>query len=562
MSSNKITIKAVTVSKKFKDSCVKFDHLLAHYNSAKLTQIRQKLRNELKLYQEQSVLTIAFVGQYSSGKSTIISALTGRRDIQINSDITTQKTTTYSWNGIKLIDTPGLFTEWQDHDEITYAAIAKADLLVFCLTSMLFDSVTIENFKQLAYQKGYRWKMMLVVNKMSDEAGDDQQKIANYSQSLAEAIYPYSLDEFPICFIDAKDYCEGVDQKEDFFIEVSRFKTFIDKLNTFVERRGYLAKFDTPVRIALSCIDETQWIVSRNSNQDSAFLEILTRLSRLMRKERDRLRTNVNMIALRLSSAIVKEGTLIASGVVTNVDFERLNQQAELKVRTYYDQVQQELKSVVNAAINSRNKRINEFLDLPLVETFLTCVTQSKKDKLTGVNVRNLDGVNAQINWIKSIGDTGKYLVNNTTTSEELKITEGETSEKVINYDFKPWQDLDIAKRISSMAKFMTTTLEMVSDRRETSEMHRELHMADIRRYITSQFQAISQELQNQIQIECLEFERQVYGEIEKKIMAAYTQESHAIAASNQSLKHLAEIRHDFEAILNYITQGIENPRV
>ncbi|HBY76534.1 MAG TPA: hypothetical protein DEG47_05885, partial [Cyanobacteria bacterium UBA11148] len=70
---------------------------------------------------------------------------------------------------------------------------------------------------------------------------------------------------------------------------------------------------------------------------------------------------------------------------------------------------------------------------------FLTCVTQSKKDKLTGVNVRKLDGVNAQINWIKSIGDRGKYLVNNTTTSEELKITEGETSEKVINYDFKPW---------------------------------------------------------------------------------------------------------------------------
>ncbi len=302
--------------------------------------------------------------------------------------------------------------------------------------------------------------------------------------------------------------------------------------------------------------------MSRNSNQDSAFLEILTRLSRLVRKERDRLRTNVNMIALRLSSAIVKEGTLIASGALTNVDFERLNQQAELKIRKYYDQVQQELKAVVNAAINSRDKRINEFLDLPLVETFLTCVTQSKKDKLTGVNVRKLDGVNAQINWIKSIGDRGKYLVNNTTTSEELKITEGETSEKVINYDFKPWQDLDIAKIISSMAKFMTTALGRVSDRGETLEMRRELQMADIRRYITSQFQAISQELQNQIKIECLELERQVYGEIEKKIMAAYTQESHAIAASNQSLKHLAEIRHDFEAILNYITQGIENPRV
>jgi hypothetical protein len=72
---------------------------------------------------------------------------------------------------------------------------------------MLFDSTTVENFKKLAYDKGYRWKMMLVVNKMSDEAGEESEKIANYRHSLAEALKPYSLDEFPVCFIDAKDYC-------------------------------------------------------------------------------------------------------------------------------------------------------------------------------------------------------------------------------------------------------------------------------------------------------------------------------------------------------------------
>ncbi|MHC5759567.1 GTPase [Nostoc sp.] len=100
-------------------------------------------------------MTVAFVGQYNAGKSTTISALTGQRDIKIDSDIATDVTATYDWNSIKVIDTPGLFTDRQDHDEITYEAINKADLLVFNLTYMLFDLITIENFKKLAYEKGY-----------------------------------------------------------------------------------------------------------------------------------------------------------------------------------------------------------------------------------------------------------------------------------------------------------------------------------------------------------------------------------------------------------------------
>jgi hypothetical protein len=50
----------------------------------------------------------------------------------------------------------GFLQTAQDHDEITYEAINKSDLLVFCLTYMLFDSLTAENFKELAYEKGYR----------------------------------------------------------------------------------------------------------------------------------------------------------------------------------------------------------------------------------------------------------------------------------------------------------------------------------------------------------------------------------------------------------------------
>ncbi|MEH1977608.1 MAG: GTPase domain-containing protein [Nostoc sp.] len=124
-------------------------------NHPEFVAIRHKLRDEVKEYSKNGILTVAFVGQYNAGKSTTISALTGQRDIKIDSDIATDVTATYDWNSIKVIDTPGLFTDRQDHDEITYEAINKADLLVFNLTYMLFDLITIENFKKLAYEKGY-----------------------------------------------------------------------------------------------------------------------------------------------------------------------------------------------------------------------------------------------------------------------------------------------------------------------------------------------------------------------------------------------------------------------
>ena len=155
MSQTNSNFKAAHLSQQFKAACTQFDQLLASAQSPELAEIRQKFRDDFKEYKQKGSLTVAFIGQYSAGKSTIISALTGRRDIHIDADIATDTTTPYDWNGIKIIDTPGLYTDRTDHDEITYEAIAKADLLVFCLTYMLFDTITIENFKTLAYDQSY-----------------------------------------------------------------------------------------------------------------------------------------------------------------------------------------------------------------------------------------------------------------------------------------------------------------------------------------------------------------------------------------------------------------------
>lgn len=64
--------------------------------------------------------------------------LTGRQDVEVGAAITTDRATSYPWDGVEVIDTPGIHTELRpDHDATSYEAIAAADLLVFVITANL-----------------------------------------------------------------------------------------------------------------------------------------------------------------------------------------------------------------------------------------------------------------------------------------------------------------------------------------------------------------------------------------------------------------------------------------
>lgn len=542
--------KSAVVASKLTTACIKFDQYLAKINRTPFTEIRQKLRHELKDYQHQKMLSVVVVGQYGAGKSTLISALTGQRDIAIHSDITTNQITRYNWQGIELIDTPGLFTERQDHDEITYSAIAKADLLIFCLTSMLFDTITVENFKQLAYRKGYRWKMMLVINKMSDEAGEESEKIANYHRSLGEALHPYHLDEFPICFIDAKDYCEGIDTGDKFLRDVSRFSTFFQTLDTFIEQRGYLTRFDTPVRIALSCVDDAQVHISGISPQDSVFLELLTRLTRSLHQERDRLRTKMQKIILHLSAAITQEGDILQLAVGSQLNFEQLTQRTELNIQHHYEQAAQQITTTLQQAMNSLYQTIATILQGNLVQILLESWEQAKQDSGKLGNSQKANRIHHQLHWLKTFRDTVKTMSDN-------------YPKNLDEFQVKPWQAVEAITPIIHISQFLSSATiifseQPESDSRETSAQM-EKQMSDIIHYITSQFQAIAQHLETQINTQIWKVEQLTYFQIEQQIQVKRQQQINAISGSSKQVKQLAEIRRNFERILQYIGKATAN---
>ncbi|GAB4530653.1 MAG: 50S ribosome-binding GTPase [Pleurocapsa sp.] len=573
---------AAVITEKFDRACNNLNHFLSINDNENMNLIKTKLNQDLQEYKQEGLISVAFIGQYSAGKSTIISALTGKRDIKIDADIATDKTASYNWNDIKIIDTPGLFTDRADHDAITYEAIDKADLLVFSLTYMLFDSITVENFKKLAYEKGYAWKMMLVVNKMSDEAGEEDQKIINYRYSLSEALKPYSLDDFPVCFIDAKDYCYGIDDDDEFLCEISRFETFIRELNQFVERRGSLAKLDTPVRIALSAVNDTQAEIHRNSGGDASYFEILNQLSRQVKNERNRVKIKIQSIALKLAAAIAQEGTELASyvGKVGNeTEWEDKEKTVNSEVEKHYKKAGREIQAVFDEAIKDIREEVEAVFKGDLAQAYITYLEKSLDVSVNHIHEGiNIDPLKQQFTEFREIAEkVGTNILENASrgflkTGGNRVFLKGMDVAgsglhqtvvgvgKAIGFKFKPWQAVGIAKNIGNFAKFLGPIFAVGAIGLDLLEVEKEKKleqdMADARKQINSVFQKQAKDLERQVEKQFSEFDKQVYGEIEQKIADARKQNEDAIALSNKSMKQLITIRQEFEMVLKMISQA------
>ena len=108
---------------------------------AEIEKIRLLIKNA-------TPFSIAFVGEYSSGKTTIIGLLTGN-SLKVGTDVSTEKAYKLQWNNITIIDTPGLGSGYEEHDRITEEWLAGADLLVYVLTPDLFTSQSGQRFKDM-----------------------------------------------------------------------------------------------------------------------------------------------------------------------------------------------------------------------------------------------------------------------------------------------------------------------------------------------------------------------------------------------------------------------------
>lgn len=428
------------------------------------SDLAQKMDAELQEVSERKYLRLAFVGQYSSGKSTIISALTGNKDILIDANIATDKTTEYRWNNIILMDTPGILAgKVEEHDEITKAALKECDLIFYVLTSQLFDDVIFKNFIDLAYNQHLADKMFIVVNKMNMEYGDYDQLVQNYKTSLQNTFRErgYDFSAFPVAFIDANDYLEGIKDGDNEFIQVSNLEKFINDLNSFVSSKGLIKKqFDTPVRILQSYA------------KDIAISEVDQNLAEFYRQFEQRLSISERELKRDVSDVLYSFET-DAMAKVSNLS-SGIGSLGEAEWKTQQEGLNKELQQSINATSTMIEKVVEEnYTDLlKEVENFGQRDTLIKyisnidaKLNSTNISIEERNNLNYQkkaLDWLKSgaakVGDMAPGVngvfggISNASGSQlhNIVLNVGHFFGK----NFRPWEAVRWASNIAKVAKF------------------------------------------------------------------------------------------------------------
>lgn len=527
------------------------------------------LKEQLENASNEERLRVVFIGQYTAGKSTIISALTDDKTIKIDSDISTKVTADYTWNGVTLTDTPGLYTENKEHDALTIEMIKKSDLLIYCITSDLFNQYTRRDFEKWAFEMGYARKMFLVINKMWKEAGEYEQLVENYSENLNVNLAPHALEEFSHSFVDAKDYKLGVENEDRELIKYSHFEEFIDSLNLFIKQKGLLGKLDTPIMIMKTSIDEiTQKVVDDDTNR--AYYALLSRIEKKVDQQRNQVSIEAHNIIRRGLRPIIDKGYEL-SQMIGVKDIEYTEEDLKELVSEACEKINSQLNELCSKSIEELNTAVEEVINSGVANYFFNSVSSSYNGKMHFFENGKSKFSRVQFESIKSIVEkiTGKTIdlatKNGVNVNRFFKNAEVSGSPlhkavlaigKKLGYKFKPWQATKIVKNIGNIAKALgpiTEVFGVAMDIKETVDEHKKIQKIQAEQIKNRQeFVDIMENLEKQYSDE-LNGIFDVYGDVLNQISESRAKVQKMMQSNDEMSKKLLHIRDDLTKIQSEI---------
>ena len=425
-----------------------------------------KLDAELEQATDRKELSLAFVGQYSSGKSTIISAMTGDKQIKIDANVATDVVSKYEWNNILLMDTPGILAgKKESHDEATKEALKESDLVFYVLTSQLFDDIIFNNFIDLAYNQRLADKMFIVINKMGMESGEYDELVENYTGSLQKffAERGYSLDQFPVAFVDAYDYIQGEDEKDEEFIKLSHFGRFLDMLNAFVDQKGLIKKqFDTPVRILQSYLKNIQV-----AEVDKTISDFYNQFEQKLTSSEKELKRDVEQVLSWFDSSCMNE-VINLSSEIGAIDEEAVWTQKQNDLSNKLSNMISEASDRIDTSINQNYDRLLKEMSEFSGKEALVKYTESIDAKINSpsISVEEKKSLTTQRNSLTYLLKQGANKVSSmapgvNSISGGISAASGSTLHEGVltighffGKKFKPWEAVRWASNIGKVAKF------------------------------------------------------------------------------------------------------------
>ena len=457
--------------------------MLAAVKSSKEEQVRalvSELSGSSLREDDRPPLTLAFVGQYNAGKSTLIKALTGRVEIPIDSDVCTNQIVAYDWEGIRLIDTPGVHAGLPTHDDLTENQIAKSDLLIFVITAELFGDDIALYFRELAFARRRASELMLVVNKMDQDPGTPEVKRAD----IEIVTSPLSMEDFRTVFVSGELFLDSLDEVDTeakkALIQESGIGELIEALDAFCQEQGVLGALTTPLFTIRSVATEAAGICSTDQPEERAALELLGRRARILRESRPRLSACVHGLLNRTLTDIAAIGDAAAGGIEpgkTNEEIKRAMSHAEKVARERVERLKEEVAGAIGKekeTLAGELKRLAEGMLAAKLRSFTergasspkpdpeaTFAGQTPTERADSAFAARMSKMS---NVAQSIGDWMVQITKGTKVASGWgpSAAAGSQAHKVIydvgkffGYSFEPWEAAGMAAKIGKIGKVL-----------------------------------------------------------------------------------------------------------
>ncbi len=212
---------------------------------------------------------MVLTGQYSSGKSKLIEALTDGAVRPIShADIATDEVTPYEWDGaVVLVDTPGVKSGLREHDDKARAAVGDADFILFVVNVGLLDNAASEYLRRITIDLRLHGQTIVVITQSGMQSAAPGIRENEVHGALGTSSFT-----LPIVEVDSVYYLrslEGGPRSEQL-----RARSGIDSLrsaiNTISVARGDLAQLRQPIHLVRQLCDEAQELFVPDDNSKLA----------------------------------------------------------------------------------------------------------------------------------------------------------------------------------------------------------------------------------------------------------------------------------------------------
>ena len=271
-------------NKIFSECNILSSRLQTKLNVIKMSLLKTTLESFLSEYKEKVLLalselkdssskkelaaqnfSIALMGRTKAGKSTLhyIMCNEGQEFIGKGSQRTTRFNRVFSWNKLKIIDTPGIGAgeeEGKKDEAIALSVLSQADMICFVVIDDTIQNDVLDLLNQIAE---YHKPMLIVLNHKEDirkkshlktfmnnpcdwRLTKGESNLAGYINRLTRNAVVHNYDKLmkivPVFLLAAQI---GKEQNDDLIFQASNYQAFIDAIHSLIRDNSIIYKSQT-----------------------------------------------------------------------------------------------------------------------------------------------------------------------------------------------------------------------------------------------------------------------------------------------------------------------------